>query len=514
MKGALLTARDLAGTRRRLRCDVCVVGSGAGGAVLAAGVAAAGRSVVMLEEGGFYTRKDFDLREDHAYRRLYQDVGARTTEDLAITVLQGRSVGGGTTVNWTTCFRTPDRVLEHWARRHRIPGYGPDDLRPHFEAVERRLNIHRWQAPPNANNAVLLRGARKLGWEATILRRNVRGCADSGYCGMGCPVDAKQGMLLTYLPDALRDGMRLLADTRAERIEVRGDRARRVHARVLDRDTGQPTGAEVTVEARVVVVSGGAINSPALLLRSGLDEGGVGRRTFLHPVVAVLGRYTERVDGFYGAPQSVGSHAFFDRGADRVGFFLEAAPLHPMLVATALPLVGEERAQQMRNLPHLSGLIAVCVDGLLEGDEGGTVRLDRHGRIRLRYRVGPPLAEAFHAAHRGLVQVHLAAGAVEVATAHRPPVRLRPGDDLRALDTVPYGAHHHPIFTAHQMGGCRMGLDPATSVVDPDLRHHRVKNLFVVDGSVLPTAAGVNPSETIYAIAHKARAAVIDAAGG
>jgi choline dehydrogenase-like flavoprotein len=491
-------------------CDVCIIGSGAGGATLAAGLCEAGLSVVLLEAGGHFTRQTFSPHEGEAYPALYQDRGTRATADLAITILQGRAVGGSTTVNWTTCYRTPSRILAHWAAHHAVEGLTDDALRPHFEAVEARLSIAPWPVErANANNRALLNGAAALGWPAAPTSRNVKGCANSGLCGLGCPVDGKQSMLVTSIPDAVSAGLRLYADVEARRVVVEGGRVVRVEAEVVRRADSAPTGVAVTVRPKVLVLSGGAINTPALLLRSGINTNGrVGLRTFLHPVIAVAGRYPERIDGFYGAPQSVASHHLIDRGPERVGLFFEAGPVQPMLIATATPLFGEEMAAFMAELAHVSGLISLAVDGLLPGDDGGTVRVDAAGRPRVDYPIRPALAEAFRAGHEALAQVHLAAGATEVYTLHRQPRRLRSTADIAQLAGAPYGAHEHAIFTAHQMGGCAMGEDPSRAVVRSDLRHHSLPNLFVVDGSVLPTSLGVNPSQTIYALAHRARAVV------
>jgi len=491
-------------------CDVCIVGSGAGGAVLAAGLVAQGLDVVMLEAGGAFTHEDFDLHEKSAYPAMYQDRGTRATADLAISILQGRTVGGSTTVNWTTCYRTPERILTHWEREHGIEGLDADTLRPHFEAVEERLHIHKWpEGMANANNRVVLRGARALGWEADTTRRNVKGCANSGFCGMGCPVDGKQAMHVTYLRDAVAGGLRLYADTEARRVVVEGGRAVRVDASVLGRSDSRDTGRRVVVRPKAVALCGGAINSPALLLRSGLDLGGrVGRRTFLHPVVGMAGLFEERIEGFYGAPQSAASHHFIERGTDKVGFFLEAAPVHPMLIALGTGGFGAAHAAFMEKLPHAAALLALCVDGLVPGDDGGTVSLRSDGRIRVDYPVRPALEEGFRAAHRALAELALAAGASEAISMHADPVFMASTSDLARLDAAPYGAHAHGIFTAHQMGGCGMGAD---GVVDAEHRLRGVGNLFVVDGSVLPTALGVNPSQTIYGLAHRARAFVASA---
>ncbi|MEY3013961.1 MAG: hypothetical protein RIT45_2696 [Pseudomonadota bacterium] len=509
--GRLRVGSDLSG-ETALRCDVVVVGSGAGGAVTAAGLAEAGHDVLLLEEGGDHTRADFDLQEATAYPMLYQDRGARSTADMAMTVLQGRSVGGSTTVNWTTCYRTPERILANWRAHHGLEALTEAELAPHFSAVERRLSIGTWpESAANANNRRLLEGARKLGWQADSTRRNVRGCANSGYCGVGCPVDGKQAMHVTFVPDLLRAGGRLIADCRVETVEVDASgRARGVVASVLDRQTGKPSGATVRVEAKVVVLSAGAINTPAVLLRSGISDGPVGRRTFLHPVVGMAGEYDEKIQGFYGAPQSIASHQFIDRG-ERYGFFLEAVPVQPMLIAFASGQFGTPLRQLMGRLDHLSVLIGLLVDGLDPAEPAGHVELDAHGRVRLHYPLGPAHAEAFAAMHDSLARLHLAAGAGGVTSLHLDPVVVRSEADLPSLAAAPYGALEHGIFTAHQMGGAAMGRDPARSVVRPDHRHHRVEGLYVVDGSVLPSALGVNPSETIYGLAHRARGFVAEA---
>ncbi|MEQ1502888.1 MAG: GMC family oxidoreductase [Myxococcota bacterium] len=501
--GFVIGARQIGTTDLALTCDVCVIGSGAGGAVLAAGLAARGLDVIVLEEGGAYTSADFRrLDEAWSLPTLYQERGGRATADQAITVLQGRSVGGGTTVNWTTCFRMPERILDHWRQVHGL-ALTAEALAPHFAAIEDRLGIATWDAvAPNENNHKLELAGAALGWETARTRRNVRGCANSGYCGFGCPFDAKQAMHLTYVPDALAAGARVYADTRADRLELDGTNVARVHATVMDPDRDRGGPVKITVSAARVAVCGGAINSPALLLRSGLDDGVVGRRTFLHPVVAAAGRFADRVDGWYGAPQSVASHQFVDRGPDASGFFLEHAPIHPMLSGVSFPGFGAGKNAMMGTLSHTATMIAIHVDGLAPDDAGGTVSLRGDGRIRLDYPVSDRLARGFRASHEVLVRGLFAAGAIEVSTLHAEPVVFGSVDDLSALDRAAYGALRHSIFSAHQMGGCPMGPDPATSVVDPALRHHRVPNLWVVDGSVLPTALGVNPSETIYGIAH------------
>jgi choline dehydrogenase-like flavoprotein len=493
-----------------LKTKVCIIGSGAGGAVLAMRLTEAGIDTIMLEAGPLVSSEDFTLREDEAYPLLYQDRGARVSGDGAITIMQGRSVGGGTTVNWTSCYRTPEPVLRHWSEVHGVKSLTSKRLEPHFEAIEKLLSIAPWpESLSNANNRKLFTGARKLGWQVEPTRRNVAGCVSSGYCGMGCPVDAKQAMHLTTIPAALKAGMTLIAECPVLRLEKEGARVSAVVARAQAVGDAEPKGQMIRVEAELVVVSAGALNGPALLLRSQINPGGkVGKRTFLHPVVAMIGRYAEPVHAFYGPPQSVASHQFIKPQPGGYGMFIESAPVHPMLAASVLPASGLEIADLLADLAHMGALIALHVDGF--EDEGGSVSLRPGGLPKLDYPVSRGLAAAMKLSHKRLAELSLAAGAEWVASLHPEQMILRNKADLKRLDGLEYGAFAHTIFSAHQMGGCAMGH---RGVVDEHFALRGMDNLYVVDGSLFPTSLGVNPSQSIYGLAHLAAEEIAKAVG-
>ena len=483
--------------------DFAVVGSGAGGSIAAATLAQAGAQVAIIEEGAHHTKRDFNMQEAWAYPALYQEHGNRATDDLAIMILQGRSVGGGTTVNWTSSFRTPEATLRLWAERHGVRGLDAATLAPHFEAVEHRLSIGKGNEDDvNLNNRKLWDGATRLGWGPELIRRNVKGCARLGYCGMGCPLDAKQSALVTYVPDAIAAGADVYTDCRARLVETDRGRARAVVVDVLDRATDRGRGRLVIHARRGIVLAAGAINTPALLLRSkaGTGSGVVGKRTFLHPAVPMTAFYDEPIEGFYGAPQSVSVHHFAARGDD-VGYFLETAPTHPMLTAIAFPGAGDAHRRIAERLAHVQATIALLVDGHHD-DAGGTVSVDGAGRIKLRYPISPALREAAVHAMQSMARLQLAAGAREVVTLHESPLTLRSEGDVARIADAPFGANLHTLFSAHQMGGCPMGEDPRTSVVSSRGRHHELENLWIVDGSVFPTSLGVNPQLSIYAHAR------------
>jgi len=503
--GRIFTHEDLT-KDLTVECDVCVIGSGAGGAWTAHELVKQGKRVVMLEEGGYHTRREFDMTEARAFTNLYQELGDRGTDDLAITILQGRSVGGGTTVNWCSSFRTPDRIIQTWRDRFGIDTLSTEILTPHWEAIEKRLHVAQWPLEMiNANNKVLWDGLGKLGYERSLIRRNVNNCLNLGYCGMGCPVDAKQSMLATILPDAVEKGLDLYANCSARQLEWSGRRVTAVKAEVIDPAKNRFTGVRVTVKPKLTVVSGGAINSPGLLLRSGLDgEGRVGTRTWLHPVVAMLAEFPFEVKAFSGAPQSVSSHHFIDRGPGEVGFFLEVPPLHPLLAATASTGTGALVQDMLGKLPFINSMLAIHVDGLLPEETGATVRLKDGANFKysITYDFKKAHWDAFRFACKEMAKLQFAAGAKRVASLHLDPVVMEKPEELDKLDAARFEPVRMRVLTAHQMGGCAMGKDPRTSVVDPHLKFHTMDNLFVVDGSVLPTSLGVNPQETIYGIAR------------
>jgi choline dehydrogenase-like flavoprotein len=207
---------------RTIEADVAIIGTGAGGGVTAEILTLAGLKVVMIEEGPLKSSKDFKMREAQAYPALYQESAARKTKDKAINILQGRSVGGSTTVNWTSSFRTPSVTLSYWRKHFGLDSYTQDALAPWFAMMEQRLNISAWMTAPNENNDILRQGAAKLGIPTAAMMRNVKGCWDLGYCGMGCPTNAKQSMLVTTIPSALSKGATLITRARAEKLTFKG----------------------------------------------------------------------------------------------------------------------------------------------------------------------------------------------------------------------------------------------------------------------------------------------------
>jgi choline dehydrogenase-like flavoprotein len=488
-----------------LDADVVIVGSGAGGGTAAEILALAGLNVIVLEEGPLKSSSDFRMRESEAYPDLYQESAARKTRDKAINILQGRCVGGGTTVNWTSSFRTPPATLAFWQREYGLEGFSVADLAPWFAQMESRLSIGPWEVAPNANNEALARGAKKIGISASSIRRNVVGCWNLGYCGMGCPTNAKQSMLVTTIPAALAKGATLVTRVRASNFILADGRVTQLEGHAMDAPGTAPTSRSVRVRARAYVTAAGAIGTPALLLRSRAPDphGILGKRTFLHPAVVSAALMPDRVDGFAGAPQTIYSDHFLETqpidGA--LGYKLEAPPLHPVLTAITLPDDGAAHARWMQQFPRMQVLIALLRDGFHPESQGGTVRLRDDGTPQLDYPLLPVIWDGARRALRSMAEIQFAAGALSVMPVHGGGVAFTdPAAARAAIDGFDLQPLVTTVVSAHVMGGAPLGPDPARAVVTATGRHHQLENLYVFDASLFPTSIGANPQLSIYGI--------------
>ena len=465
-----------------LKCDVCVVGSGAGGGVAAAVLAAAGLDVVVLEAGGYWSERDFDGAERAGLRRLYRGGGASATDDQGVGLIAGACLGGGTVVNYTTSFRTPDEVRAEWAGLGFPAG---DDFGASLDAVCERLSVNTDHNQPSRRDEVLRCGLESLNWHVDAMPRNVLGCDQGlvcGYCGYGCPLGAKQSTLRTWLEDAAAGGARIVVGAKARRVLVERGTAVGVDA------------GPVQVRARAVVAAAGAIETPALLLRSGLTNPNVGRWLRLHPATAVFGIHGEEIRPWEGTMQALYSdqHRDLDHG---YGVKYETVPAHPALLTAALPWEGAaEHARLMASMPHLAGIAVILRDR-----GSGRVRIGRDGEPIATYRLAEDDAGRLATGVDGAGRIMAAAGAREVFTAN---ARLQRFDDGFPARAYRFGPGRGALYSFHIMGSVRMGGSPAMAAAGPTGETWEVRNLVVADGSAFPTASGVNPMVTIEAIAH------------
>jgi choline dehydrogenase-like flavoprotein len=490
-----------------------VVGSGAGGSVVAALLAEAGLDVVVVEEGSSWSPPDSDEEEATMVPRLYAERGTRATEDNAITLLQGACLGGGTTINWMLMLRPPMHVMEEWERAFGATLLGPASLVPALERIEQEVGAALVPSDAHsAQNRALLDGATRLGWRVEEARINARGCIRAGTCGLGCRWGAKQSATETFLPRARAAGARILCNARADRIEAPSRRGalRRVHIENVD---GTTVRGRFSVEARIVVLAAGAVGTPAILERSGLAGGGVGRYLRLHPTTAVVGQYANDMYGGAGIPQSTVCTEFLNNG-DGFGFWIECPPFQPALAAAALPGFGAAHADRMRAYRKMGAFIVLVRDGAPPARDRsqGDIRAAPAGPPRIRYRLGKQdwsrLANGVAAATR----IHLAAGAASATALHVGAEAVTTERAARSLAQRRFGPNRISLFSAHVNGTCRMGQDPASTGCDPEGERHGVEGVFIADGSIFPSAPAANPQAAIMAAASLIARGILDRA--
>ncbi|MDE3230215.1 MAG: GMC family oxidoreductase [Chloroflexota bacterium] len=499
-----------------LAADAVVVGSGAGGGVVAAQLAAAGKDVVILEKGGYYAEADFNGSEALMTPQLYLRRGTLATRDLGMIVLAGSCLGGGTVVNWSTSLRTPPDVLAEWERDYGLTGATSAEYQQGFDAIERRLGVNTEDSEPNRNNAALQRGCESLGYEWRRIPRNASACQQRcGSCGYGCPFGRKQSTLLTYLQDAANGGARFVTRCQVERVTIAGGRVTGVEGWAPDERTGQRR--RVRVSAPVVVVAGGAVESPALLLRSGLRNPNIGAHLRLHPVIAMAAFYAEPVEPWVGSLQTVLSDHFKGLHGG-YGLRFEVAPAHPGMLGMVTP--WRNAAQHKREMSHVADVATFIA--LMRDTGEGKITLDKQGDPILDYFPNATDRAALTKAMGELAKISVAGGATRVAALHTRDLSLdaegsRPGaisaERLRAFaseaDRRGIAPNTLPLFSAHQMGTCRLGGDERTAVADPSGQVYGVRGLYIGDASGFPTACGVNPMLSTMALAaHVARGIV------
>jgi choline dehydrogenase-like flavoprotein len=500
-------------SEKTMEADVIIIGTGAGGGTSAEIFAKAGLKVLMVEEGPLKSSSSFTMDENKAYGDLYQESAGRVTKDGSIGILQGRCVGGTTVVNWTSSFRTPPLTLEHWLKEYQVKGCSEHEMKPWFEKMERRLNILPWQATPNNNNEVLRTGCETLNIDWKVIPRNVKGCWNLGYCGMGCPTNAKQSMLVTTIPSALNHGATLLYSARAERLIIEGKKVKGVVCSVLDKDKKLTT-KQVTLKAPYVILACGGINSPALLLRSNAPDPKkrIGKRTFLHPTAFSFAQFDKDISPFYGAPQSIYSDHFqwLNGTKGPIGYKLEVPPLHPGITSALLMGHGEKQADELSKLSHTHAMIALMRDGFHDDSEGANIELSDDGSPIIDYPINDYLWTGIKHSHLTMAKIQFAAGAKRVRLAHSKAKWFSNLSEFeQELENTLYQSSSVLIGSAHVMGGVAMGEDKERCLVDSECKYHYLDNLWVFDGSVFPTSIGANPQLSIYGLICKQATALL-----
>lgn len=483
----------------KFSCEAVVIGTGAGGAMMARDLAAAGVKVAALEMGGVHRPADFNQREDAMFERLFQNRGAQATDDLKIRLLTGIGVGGSTVHNTNLCKPTHPDLLARWARDYQVSGNGADDMASAFERTAAELSVTPMgPSELNNNNAVFRRGVEALGYKGAFLDHNRKGCIRSGFCELGCAYDAKQNAAKVLIPKALELGAQVYSGMRAERVLVEKGRAVGVSGSIVDPLT-QAARHRFTVECKAVCVAGSALRSPALLQASGIrDAAGLTGKNFrCHPAVIAAGIFDEVIDSWKGIPQSYECTELLDQKDPNKNIWLIPGAAHPIGTAAMAPGFGAEHMRFLRQYRHMAAVIV-----MVDEDGAGVVRSKGPNRLSIKHRLAQHDRDQLVLGLQAAARILLAAGAREVVIPHFEALVLKDEQQIDAIAARGIPDYDLAMTAVHPMGTLRMGDDPSQAVVDSAGQHHAVKGLFVCDGSIFPTALGGPPQISIYGFAR------------
>lgn len=480
-------------------CDVVIIGSGAGGGAVAkelAPLVADGRRIVVLEWGGKLKEDEYTGREVEMASKLYFSSGGVLTKDRAMTLAFGCAYGGSTVVYTGTSLTMPPEVVQRWA----VPGLEHEDLERRSQKYLEENNVHLLpQDEVNDNNTLFRLGCERLGYRVEQFPVNVKGCHGSSLCNLGCPNAAKQGTHRVQLPEAERQGVEVVTNCRVVSI---GDReCRAVVTNPADGEPSQWEPGEYRVRAKVVIVCASAVNSPALLLRSGFGEHlpTLGQYLTLHPALILVGEHEQTIKNFVGHPKSYFSNQFWESH----GFLLETCMYFPFTTAKNLIGFGAEHSELMRAFPRLQMILVLAVDPARKDNR---VTIDSVGEPVVEYTLYDDVLDSLHESMKASARIFFAAGAQRV---HAPAgvkffIEAAEADQIDEL--IPRSGvlpGKISVTSAHLMGGCGMGAGPASSVTDCWGRVHGVPWLYVGDASLFPRASEINPYVTVMALADR-----------
>eukprot|EP01032_Pedospumella_encystans_P012491 gene12491-14451_t len=508
------------GQLSEITADVCIIGSGCGGATVAHRLAQAGIDVVILEKGGYYPASTFDNRELNQAAKVDAERALSTDTNASTMLTYGELVGGTSVHYWADSYRTPADRLALWESQYGITGHSAEKLAPIFADIEKIHHIQ--EAEPfryNKMNQLFKEAVEALGWGGHPMLQARSGCSGSGHCMQGCAIDAKQSQLVTHIPASLALGTRIYADLKADDFVFEGHRVTQLKASVIDRARNRPNGKTITVKAKHFVVAAGGFNTPAFLLnqprlRDALPA--LGKHFGFNPSTYAHGLFDEPIIMWRNIPAAYGVDGFrlprFDAKGQYIegGYLLVPDQIQPGLMAYTIPGFNDGAAEWMEKMTHVGGAIGWLDD---HPDELGEMKVDGNGVRQIHYPYGPTTQKMLRDLMKKAAIVNFKAGARKVMLGDLKRTTLNSVDEIDRIDAIEIKPGSLTLVAPHPFGGCRMGTDPKTSVTDSSHRVHGIDNLFVADPSVFPTGPSVDPSVSIMAFSYIAAEHIANAMG-
>jgi len=480
-----------------ITAEICIVGSGCGGATAARLLAEGGHEVVVLEEGRDFIGPERTQRDRAMYDQLYMDRGGRATRDLSVSILQGRVLGGGGVINTCDVVPIPEGVLQHWATKYGLEDFAPERFKPFADDALGDLSASRIpESLVNTANNKLRQGAEALGLRGEVMMHNRVGCRGLGTCLIGCPVHAKRNPRMVALPKAIEAGARVFTRARAVKISKANQELKEVTVRTLD-PGGYRELNELKVRAKLVIVAANAIASAQLLLRSGIGNAHVGHNLILQPQLPIIGLFDERIAAFDGVPQSYAVTEFEEDDNAEFGLWgyrIEGIMGTPGIVSTLLPFSGVPGMEGMAQYDRMAPSLLLVPDA-----PSGQVEVARDGRLTIRYEQRDDHRERLRQAVESAAKVYLEAGAREVLVPTAPPLFIRSTRDAKQAHQLAFAPATSPMISAHQQGTVRFAASERDGGADLNGKVYGTRDVYVFDSSGFPTTASSHTMTPIIA---------------
>lgn len=503
MKARLFRDEDMQIDGREIRekmqldADVCIAGSGSGGSLLARDLSSYGLKTILIEAGSYYTAKDFNQREETMYPMLYMAKGQQWTKDMSISVLQGRCVGGSPVVNMCDCVPISGELFKFWEKKFNVKGIDYKDVQNIVNKIYDELKVNKIdETNLNKNNQKLKTGTEKLGYKGESFHHNRHECVGCGYCLIGCAYDVKQNTLTVYVPEALKNGAELIFNCSAERLTMDNGKI----TGMIAKSAG---GAEVRINAKIVVVACSAIHTPRVLMNSELIKNRflIGKNLSLQPQLPIVAWFNEKITGYRGTPQAYCCNEFetITEEDGNGGFRIEGIFSGPGMSSLFIPEFGVEQKNLMSHYAEMAASLLLFPD-----KPSGSVSYKGDGKPVVEYSLSDELIQRIKKAVIEASKIYFSAGAKMVMVPLSVANQFRSPDEvIKTVEKIDFRKIGYRMISAHPQGTCRMGSDPLTSVVNTNLESHEVKGLFICDSSIFPTSAGSHIMIPIFTMAYR-----------